>query len=43
VIAMLAVRTGIAPQVLWEADPVDLATLVDVLMTEAKPRRGRRG
>lgn len=30
-IAVLAARTGIAPSVLWEQDPRDLATLVDVL------------
>ncbi len=41
-IAMLAVRTGIAPGVLWEADPMDLATLVDVLNEQAAPRRRRR-
>jgi hypothetical protein len=28
---VLAVHTGIAPSVLWEQDPADLATLVDVL------------
>jgi hypothetical protein len=30
-IAALAIRTGIAPDVLWAADPADLATIVDVL------------
>jgi hypothetical protein len=44
VIAMLAVRTGIAPQTLWDMDPVDLATIVDVLEEQASPgRRRRRG
>ena len=41
-IAMLAVRTGIAPQALWDADPADLATMVDVL-TEQAPKRRRHG
>jgi hypothetical protein len=30
-IAALAVRLGIPPSVLWEEDPKDLATLIDVL------------
>ena len=30
-IAVLAVETGIAPGVLWDSDPRDLATLVDVI------------
>jgi len=30
-IAVLAVRLGVAPSVLWNEDPRDLATLVDVL------------
>jgi hypothetical protein len=37
VIAVLAVETGISPRELWEADPRDLATMVDVLLE----RRGR--
>jgi hypothetical protein len=28
---VLAAATGIAPSVLWEEDPADLATLIDVL------------
>jgi hypothetical protein len=31
-IARLAVAMGIAPSVLWEQDPRDLATLVKVLI-----------
>lgn len=31
-IAQLAVRTGIAPSVLWAEDPTDLATLIDVII-----------
>jgi hypothetical protein len=31
VIAALAVRTGIAPSVLWLEDPTDLATMLAVL------------
>jgi hypothetical protein len=30
-IAYLAVRLGVAPSVLWNEDPRDLATLIDVL------------
>jgi hypothetical protein len=30
-IAVLAARTGIAPSVLWQQEPADLATLLDVL------------
>jgi hypothetical protein len=30
-IALLAVRLGLAPSVLWAEDPRDLATLLDVL------------
>ena len=41
-IAMLAVRTGIAPQALWEADPRDLATIIDVLEAQERPKRRRR-
>jgi hypothetical protein len=26
------VRTGIAPSVLWDEDPADLATLIDVIL-----------
>jgi hypothetical protein len=26
------VRTGIAPSVLWDQDPADLATLIDVIV-----------
>lgn len=33
-IAALSARTGIAPSVLWDQEPVDLATLVDVLLEE---------
>lgn len=41
---MLALDTGIAPAVLWEADPKDLATMVDILNDRAKHvRGGRRG
>jgi hypothetical protein len=32
VIAVLAVETGIPPRELWEADPRDLATMVDVVV-----------
>jgi hypothetical protein len=42
VIAMLAVRTGIAPQALWDADAADLATLVDVLTEPVGTRQRRR-
>jgi hypothetical protein len=31
VIAALAIRLGVAPSVLWEEDPRDLATLIAVL------------
>lgn len=41
-IAVLAVDLGIAPQALWEADPIDLATMVDVLNERAKAMRRRR-
>jgi hypothetical protein len=40
VIGMLALHTGIAPRELWEADPRDLATLID--LTTAKKTRRRR-
>jgi hypothetical protein len=30
-VAALAVRLGIAPSVLWEQDPKDLATLIEVI------------
>ena len=30
-IAALAIRLGVAPSVLWEEDPRDLATLIAVL------------
>jgi hypothetical protein len=30
-IASLAVALGVAPSVLWDEDPRDLATLIDVL------------
>lgn len=40
-IAVLALETGIAPQALWDADPRDLATLLDV--REEARRRARRG
>jgi hypothetical protein len=33
-IASMSARTGIAPSVLWEQDPTDLATLLDVLLEE---------
>jgi hypothetical protein len=33
-IAALSARTGIAPSILWAEDPVDLATLLDVLLEE---------
>jgi hypothetical protein len=33
-IAAMAARTGIAPSILWEQDPTDLATLLDVLLEE---------
>lgn len=29
--AALALRLGVAPSVLWEEDPRDLATILDVL------------
>jgi hypothetical protein len=32
---VLAVRLGIPPSVLWDEEPRDLATLVDVLEEEA--------
>jgi hypothetical protein len=33
-IAALSARTGIAPSILWEQEPEDLATLLDVLLEE---------
>jgi hypothetical protein len=33
---VLAARLGVAPSVLWDEDPADLATLVDVLAEEAE-------
>jgi hypothetical protein len=33
-IAQMAARTGIAPSTLWEQEPEDLATLLDVLLEE---------
>jgi hypothetical protein len=33
-IAALAIRCGIAPSVLWEEDPRDLATMLDLLELE---------
>ena len=33
---MLAVRLGIAPSVLWQEDPRDLATIVAVLGDQAE-------
>jgi hypothetical protein len=42
-IAVLAVELGVAPQSLWDADPRDLATVVDVLTERAAAvGRGRR-
>jgi hypothetical protein len=35
---MLAVRLGVAPSVLWEEEPADLATMLDVIMEEAAQR-----
>jgi hypothetical protein len=32
---VLAVRLGVPPSILWEEEPRDLATLVDVLEEEA--------
>jgi hypothetical protein len=34
-IAALTLLTGIAPSVLWVEDPVDLATLVDLVRERA--------
>jgi hypothetical protein len=39
VIGALAVRTGIAPSVLWEQAPEDLATMLTVLEEEAEQAR----
>jgi hypothetical protein len=36
-IGLLALETGIAPSVLWRENPIDLATIVDVL--EERSRR----
>jgi hypothetical protein len=36
VIAALAVATGIAPSVLWEQEPRDLATMIDVMEAAAR-------
>ena len=33
-IGRLAVRLGVAPSILWEEDPRDLATLIAVLSEE---------
>lgn len=35
-IAALAVATGIAPSVLWQEDPTDLATLAELLEQAAR-------
>jgi hypothetical protein len=32
VIALLAVHLGVAPSVLWQEEPTDLATMIDVII-----------
>ena len=41
----MSVATSIAPSVLWQQDPKDLSTLVDVLNEQAREasRRSRKG
>lgn len=37
---MLAVRLGVAPSVLWDEDPRDLATIIAVLAEQAEGEGG---
>lgn len=41
-IAMLSVELGIPPQDLWDSDPRDLATILDVIDERARRMRRRR-
>ena len=42
-IAMLAIDLGIPPQALWDTDPRDLATMIDVLQERARKAKRRGG